>query len=353
MEICGNPVKKTFGKPYKTSKTSDWSINVIINGKSKKPKITKEFKTKIEAEEYTIKFNNKWFVDISDGNNYIRSETFDTDTEAETFVKEHKEKEIKRITNKKDSLLEEETTFLEEELKKSGSEVPAMIGDNDDLSEEIKEQLRKHKDDFDGTLATAENDAKQLLMSVAQLYLDEGIIEDSNYVKFKMVIEQKGLASLVFQLDIARKALFKLSEQIHNGMHSARNYEVLTQLQRIVLDVTKYQHEYLDDIEESMKKLSNDYDSGITKNNIGGTVETGDDGTEVKIIGTSNRTKLIDEINEIVEDSKKNKTPQSVNKKLHKDDDDMTDAIEIKTEDDIDADSADDEDISELGLKTM
>lgn len=350
MEICGTPVKKSFGKPYKTSKTSDWSINVIINGKNKKPKITKEFKTKIEADDYTAEFNNKWFVDISDGNHFLRSETFDTELQAKTFVKEKIAKDTTKVRNRQELVLEEETTFLEKKVNEAGgSQVPATT---DDIDPEILEQLAKHKEEFDGSLQAAEADAKSLLMSVAKLYLDENVIADSDYIKFKMVIEQKGLSSLVFQLDIARKALFRLSEQIHNGSHSARNYEVLTQLQRIVLDVTKYQHEYLDDIEESMKKLSDDYDTGRTKT-TGETIVSDEDGNEVKIVGTNSRASLIDEINEIIDESKKTKTPQSVNKNLHIDADDMTDAIKIKTDDDVAGTSDEDEDITELGLNTF
>lgn len=358
MEICGTPFKKSFGKPYKTSKESDWRINIKINGK--KTKQFEDFKTRPDANEHIIKNDNKWFVSITDdGGNHKRDEKFDDKELAKIYVRESKAKEKQKIKDSKGKALDNETTFLDDVANKGN--FPMLLDDNDNengdpsMSEDIQQQLADHKDQFDTSLEAAETDAKSLLMSVAQLYLNENLIDDNNYIKFKMVIEQKGLSSLIFQLDIARKALFKLSERIHNGSHSPRNYEVLTQLQRVVLDVTKYQHEYLDDIEESMKNLAEDFDSGkMRTDGAGETSEVVENETgEISIISTNNRVKLLDDINKIVSESKQNKTPQSVNKNLYVEEvEDMTDAVAIKTGDEDDT-IYEDEDITQLGLDTM
>ena len=354
MEICGKPVKKTFGNPYKTTKEGDWLVNINIDGKKTKLKIG--FPTKPEADEYILVNNEKWFVSVTDSaHNHVRDETFGDIKSAQAYVRQARENAQKSVRDHNQSIIEDETTFLEDRIG-IGTELPALQNDSGDseIDESVQNEIKKHKDDFDGSLVSAEEDAKSLLMSVAKLYLDENIIKDNDYIKFKMVIESKGLSSLIFQLDIARKALFKLSEQIHSGTHSPRNYEVLTQLQRIILDVTKYQHEYLDDIEESMKNLAEDYETGKTKDGAT-TAEVVESSTgEVTVIGTSNRVKLLEDINAIVIESKENKTPQSVNKNLHVDDvdDSMTDAIEIKTGDE-EEDNEDDEDISQLGLGSM
>jgi hypothetical protein len=351
MEICGTPIKKTFSKPYKTAKGSDWKISVTVNGK--KTKETLEFDTKALADAHVDTYHGKWIVGISDGENHLRDEIFDTKALAKDYIRDKKSDESNKLIKSKHQALDSEATFLDAVV--GNRNMPLLDDENadKDINEDVQREIAAHKTDFDASLNNAENDAKLLLMSVAQLYLDERLINDNNYLKFKMVIEQKGLSSLVFQLDIARKALFKLSEQIHSGTHSPRNYEVLTQLQRVVLDVTKYQHEYMDDIEESMKRLSDDYDTGKMKTDHGTSAEVieSEDG-EVTIIGTNNRIKLLDDINKIVEESKKEKTPQSVNDNLHvESDDSMTDAVEIRSEDENTGDDGDDDD--KFGLGTM
>lgn len=352
MEICGKPVRKNFGNPYKTKKEGGWLVNIIVDGKKTKLKL--EFNTKPEADEYILVNDNKWFVSITDaGHNFIRDETFGDIKSAQAYVRQSREDNKQAIKDNSLVAAQDETTFLEDRIG-IGTEMPMITDDSGDpeVDEQLQNEIKKHKDDFDGSLISAEEDAKSLLMSVAKLYLDENIIKDNDYIKFKMVIESKGLSSLIFQLDIARKALFKLSEQIHSGTHSPRNYEVLTQLQRIILDVTKYQHEYLDDIEESMKKLAEDYETGKTKDGTQTAEVVESQNGEVTIIGTSNRVKLLEDINAIVTESKENKTPQSVNKNLHIEADDMTDAIEIKTGDEEET-KEDDEDTSQLGLESM
>ena len=152
-------------------------------------------------------------------------------------------------------------SFLERELERlEGQQATDTTQQSieDGLKQEIDEKLKKFKDDFDSEKNACQEKAKNLLSEVAKFYFNDNIIDKNEYVKFRSELDAMSLGNMIFQLNTAHRAIFKLSEQIHMGTMNSRIFEVLTGLQRVVLDISKFQHEYVRNIEESFKSLKMD-----------------------------------------------------------------------------------------------
>jgi hypothetical protein len=245
--------------------------------------------------------------------------------------------------------LEEETTFLERMANaqlpvssptpKAASSKNHVHSDNQNPNipqidnifgeispEELEAKIEEHKTDFEKKEAQCKNEARKILLNVAKLYVENKLIEDNEYIKFKLQIEEKSLSSMIFQLDITRQAVFKLSQKIHLDEASPRHFEVLSGMQRVILDITKYQHEHLSKLEMSMKALRDDLVlGGHMREGSGDNTEDRDEGEEVTgtIIETRDRKMLLKEINNMLLDGKFIKTPESRNVRLHDDDPDV------------------------------
>lgn len=102
--------------------------------------------------------------------------------------------------------------------------------------------------------------AKKTINTLLKFYLSEEIIDNNEYVKAKMKIEEMTLGSLIFQMETAERAITTLLEQIDDGDVSPRMFEVLGTLQKSMLDIIKSQTMYMMATEEGVKKLARDYD---------------------------------------------------------------------------------------------
>lgn len=136
--------------------------------------------------------------------------------------------------------------------------VAKMNGDEEDAEAKIlyAKKLKQTKLEFRRKKATYENKARNVLLECAKFYLGEDA--DNNYVKYKSDISKMGLASLMFQMDTAEEVIYSMAAEIKLGNVWARNVEVMAQLQRVVLDIGKFQHEYISGIEKSMRELKED-----------------------------------------------------------------------------------------------
>lgn len=131
-----------------------------------------------------------------------------------------------------------------------------MVDNTDDLP-----KMKMTKDhNYAKMKGEAEEKAKKTINNLLRFYLSEDFIEQDEYVKAKMRIEQMTLSSLIFQMEAGEKAIITLLEKIDSGDMQARMFEVLGTLQKSMLDVIKSQTMYLVAAEESAKKLSRDID---------------------------------------------------------------------------------------------
>ena len=109
-------------------------------------------------------------------------------------------------------------------------------------------------------LTKAKNRAEKTINSLLSFYLSEDIIAEHEYIRAKAQLDEYALSMLIRQMQNSETAITLLMETIHEGDVSPRMFEVLSDLQRTLLDIIKSQTMYLIAIEENAKKISRDVD---------------------------------------------------------------------------------------------
>ena len=134
--------------------------------------------------------------------------------------------------------------------------------------------------------------------NLLKFYLSEEIIEEHEYIKVKAELDDYALGMLIRQMQNSESAISTLMDTINEGDVSPRMFEVLSDLQRTLLDIIKSQTMYMVAIEENAKKLSRDidvYHGG--NNNVESQKKAGNTG--VKARGTKDLMRALqDSINE-------------------------------------------------------
>jgi len=96
--------------------------------------------------------------------------------------------------------------------------------------------------------------------SLLSFYLSEEIIAEHEYIRAKAQLDEYALSMLIRQMQNSETAITLLMDTIHEGDVSPRMFEVLSDLQRTLLDIIKSQTMYMIAIEENAKKISRDVD---------------------------------------------------------------------------------------------
>jgi hypothetical protein len=107
---------------------------------------------------------------------------------------------------------------------------------------------------------TAKKKASRVMRNLLKFYLSEEIIEEHEYIKAKSELDEYALSMLIRQMQNSETAISTLMDTIGEGDTSPRMFEVLSDLQRTLLDIIKSQTMYMVAIEENAKKISRDID---------------------------------------------------------------------------------------------
>ena len=109
-------------------------------------------------------------------------------------------------------------------------------------------------------LTKAKSKAKKVMSSLLKFYLSEEIIAEHEYIQAKSNLDEYALGMLIRQMENSEVAISQLMDIINEGDVSPRMFEVLSDLQRTLLDIIKSQTMYMVAIEENAKKTSRDID---------------------------------------------------------------------------------------------
>lgn len=109
-------------------------------------------------------------------------------------------------------------------------------------------------------LTKAKGKAKKVMSSLLKFYLSEEIIAEHEYIQAKSNLDEYALGMLIRQMENSEVAISQLMDIINEGDVSPRMFEVLSDLQRTLLDIIKSQTMYMVAIEENAKKTSRDID---------------------------------------------------------------------------------------------
>ena len=259
VKIANSPVLITCSQPYVLGKGQPYKVNKIVDGK-KSAKIVLQFKNKKEGDEFYNKNNNKYqidFVDL-DGNEVGEPILFDTEEEANEYYRQN-------LLKNKEILKSDEEDSDEEIIKQLEVNFHALPATLEEDEEEIenqerlaeRRQRRADAKEAEAVYQTAVTDAlghaKELLNSVAELYLDKNIIDRYPYIKKRLYYEEQSISNITLQIMISNNVLKKFYREIIK-FPSAKNIETLSKLQKTILDISKYQREYLGEISLSYLK---------------------------------------------------------------------------------------------------
>ena len=109
-------------------------------------------------------------------------------------------------------------------------------------------------------LTRAKGKAQKVMNSLLKFYLSEEIIAEHEYIQAKAQLDEYALGMLIRQMENSETAITTLMDTINEGDVSPRMFEVLSDLQRTLLDIIKSQTMYMVAIEENAKKTSRDID---------------------------------------------------------------------------------------------
>ena len=109
-------------------------------------------------------------------------------------------------------------------------------------------------------LTKAKGKAKKVMSSLLKFYLSEEIIAEHEYIQAKSNLDEYALGMLIRQMENSEVAISQLMDIINEGDVSPRMFEVLSDLQRTLIDIIKSQTMYMVAIEENAKKTSRDID---------------------------------------------------------------------------------------------
>jgi len=220
-------------------------------------------------------------------------------TKAHADIKKQKKDAIRKEATELESMINS-TSEIDNYLLGDHKESPTNVDKIEHIDEQLAVKKQEFKTQFDKLDKESKAEAQNLLMSIVTLYFKKGLIDDNEYLKHKMNIETKSLSALVFQLEQAKRVIYQLTEQLHLNLIPVgsipRTVEVMNGLQRTVLDISKYQHEFVRDIEKQIREFKNEMaEEGKINETVGDNQET-EQLTEITLISTTDKKRLLEDM---------------------------------------------------------
>ena len=324
IKIANKPYHVTCSQSYTLGKNQPYQVNKFIDGK-KSTKIVEKFASKKQADKYREKFDDKWVVTFctTDGEELDDVEIFQTKSDADKFFQDNISSNKEHLKNEEDAEDDHLIQMLESSLM-DGYLPSSILGD--DVSDEERERLQRLQEaeladgEYDENTKIALSRANELLKSVSELYLDKGTIEKHKFILNKLAFEQQSISSITLQIIISNRLLKKIYKEIIKNP-SPKNIDSLVKLQKMILDLSRYQREYIDSVQNSFKNLKRDSEEEIFAQDDVVDVDVidvtnADDGS----LSTNSRAELIRKLAEFRSASSTMKIPKSPNTKLVTDD---------------------------------
>lgn len=161
--------------------------------------------------------------------------------------------------------------------------------------------------DFTSIKNEVGNVSSDYMTSIVDFYLQENIVEKSNYVKYKQKIDSMNLSSMMLQIKTAQHAINKLLEEIDLGNANPRFFEVLSQFQSQIMNMSRDYQNYLNKMEESYVKIRTEgekkaYSGGIQMeyNSEDGTTSVNTENVKSEGIRTRGTKGLMEGLREIL-----------------------------------------------------
>jgi hypothetical protein len=123
--------------------------------------------------------------------------------------------------------------------------------------------------DFAGAQTSAASDAKTLMDSLAEFYVDLSTENASAlHVQHKKKMDTMNVSAMMFQLKTAQHTITKILEEIDLGNTNPRLFEVLAQMQSQIMQMPKDYQAYLEKMEQNYKKSRIEIDEKKQTNRV-------------------------------------------------------------------------------------
>lgn len=122
--------------------------------------------------------------------------------------------------------------------------------------------------DYNAEKSTAFTEAKSLLDSLTNFYVDPDKMGGADHLDQKKKMDSINISAMMFQLKTAQHAITKILEEIELGNTQPRLFEVLAQLQSQIMQMPKDYQNYMEKMEQGYKKLRNEIDEKNHENGI-------------------------------------------------------------------------------------
>jgi len=236
--------------PYKLPKQEYWRVSIKIEGTSKYRVvfIDLEEANRFRAGQTDDIVLIKLPVVDEDGI-FVEEVFFHTKQVMAAYIKNMTEEDIRGIRVSAAEVEGKQTMVLEDFAKVDYGDIDSIVDD------ELAMQIAEFEEDYVEKSLKCKERAKNLLLSLAEYYLGQDYVQNNDYVKYKLVLEEHSLSTLIFQIDVSKKAIFELSKQVYIGTATTKQYDALATMQRIILDVNKYQSQLVKDIVDDFDKV--------------------------------------------------------------------------------------------------
>lgn len=170
-----------------------------------------------------------------------------------------------------------------------------------------------------------------LIRSMGEILLDAGGDVDesiTDFIESKVSIDSMSMSSMLIQLETSRMGIERLCEKIHLGDYNSKTFEALSSMQNIVLQVTKYQSEFVSNITKDyleFKQMIQEYKA----NNIIIKQTDNEEHEDAIVFTTNDKIKLSKQTKQMMEEIESIIRIPSGNMRLRKDDDDNSMVDEV------------------------
>lgn len=138
-----------------------------------------------------------------------------------------------------------------------------LLMDNDiDLSSDISDntltfQKAQTINYYDGgALVKAKAKAEKVMNTLLKLYMSDGFISKSEYIRAKVNLDSMTLGKIMNQMEVSEAAIQVLMDNIQMGDINPKLFDALGNLQRTFIDLVKTQTAYIENAELEYKKIA-------------------------------------------------------------------------------------------------
>lgn len=124
-------------------------------------------------------------------------------------------------------------------------------------------------------MCKAKEKAEKVMTTLLKLYLSDGFISRSEYVRAKVNLDSMTLGKIMNQMEVSERAISLLMENIEMGDINPKLFDAVGNLQRTFINLVNTQTNYVANAEEEYRKIALEKDNSGVEDTVATEVSTG------------------------------------------------------------------------------